>query len=294
MTVHGWSTLALGVAFGLALPPAGWARTDSTNAQTTDAPAAYGASFSESIFDADNLARAKTTASGVAAEARVSALSGRASQAQAEWFDTWTSATTSGSLFVSGLAVTGTLSPALDAAVNGAGSRFGILYYLDFKYQLGDQAWVEINIDYDGSLSSPIVARWKPSAGAAVVNLVPQIAWGTNAAGDTTFALNVSGAPVGLSAPCSGPCAILESMSVVMQLEDFGPGYGGPTYSGVLASDFLHTFTVNVGSEDPTAAWASEGGRTITPVPEPQSAWLLAAGMAVLGTWARAARRRQA
>jgi hypothetical protein len=277
--------------------PASAIRVDATYAETTGAAADHDQTFSESVLDANNLARASTSSGGVGVEGRVDGLSGGSANAQAEWSEVWSAPASTSSLFISGLHATGTLSPALAAALLTPGADFGFLYYLRFLYQLDVDTWVDITIDYDAGLSNPIRASWQRSASSGVVDLTPLISWGTNAAGNTTFALHAfGGAPPGATA-CGGGfgvCGTTESMSVTLNIADYGPGYGGTPYSGVLAADLLHTFSVELQSGDPAAEWTSEGGRVIgATVPEPHGLLLMLLGLGALrAAQARGSRAR--
>lgn len=201
--------------------------------------------------------------------------------ASSEWYDTWSSSSALGvsSIGISRFKADGVLSSALYNALMN--ETFDGLFNIVYTYNFSNQ-FIRLDIDYDGSWSSPISARWGSNSNGTEVDLSSYLTWGTNQAGDYTFSLIYQPPPFQWISCLPGTCNFDEFMKVEMKLEytdSITPGT-------LLAADFLHTFSVDLQSND---IWTSELGRTITPtdqgthISEPGTLALLSLSAAILG-----------
>lgn len=209
-------------------------------------------------------------------------------RASSEWYDTWSSSNVLGvsSIGISRFKADGILSSALYNALMN--QTFGGLFNIAYTYNFGNQ-FIRLDIDYDGSWSSPISARWGDNSNGTEADLSSYLTWGTNQAGDFTFSLIYHPSLIQSISCLPGICNFDEFMKVEMKLEytdSITPGT-------LLAADFLHTFSVDLQSND---TWTSELGRTITPtgpgspVSEPGTLALLSMSAAILGFTRRRSR----
>jgi len=249
-------------------------------------------------IDASNYASATIKIGGIGAGISTDT-STSSNNATASWLDSWSasSGAQASGLYIAGFKAEGSFSPGLSDAIRNqnVGSNFGGWFELRFDYKLGEingnpaEVYVDLWTD-GGSNVNNISAWWLQSVGGAAQSLVPDIVWGTNALGNTTFSINVhpfGGYFIGLGSPCpSFPCTIGESMDVSMALD----GTGGLAAGTAVMADFLHTFTVDVQSTDPNALWTSDRGRLIgavgpggNQIPEPQTVLLFSLGVGLIG-----------
>lgn len=240
-------------------------------------------SSSDAIYNATNFAKAKTSGSAIGVEARSS--NGQFSKAYASWSDVWGSPVwvTTPFLPVS-LGFKYHLDGVIDPLFLAPGSSADVYMELSFSYDFGNDQHFHFGAGYDGSPGSI-------NADLNGVDLTSHIIYGTNAAGETTFALDYYSLPAPYFFPSA--CVITptdpyacwspDSMSAKAIIEPYST-----TTPGDYHLNFINTFSVEMIAGNSESMLVSEGGRLTTlagggpTVPEPSTLFLMGGGLAAM------------
>lgn len=250
-------------------------------------------SSSNAIYDPANFAKAKTSGSSIGVEARSS--NGQTSRATASWSDVWGPTTAYVTApFMPVLGFNYHLDGVIDPLFLNHTSAADVYMDISFSYDFGYDQHFHFGACYDGGPCG---------LGASLngVDLTSHIIYGTNAAGETTFALNYYSPPapmfpfIAVSCPASSPPYACiwdpDSMSASATIEPFST-----TAPGDYHLNFINTFSVGIVAGNPESMLVSEGGRLTTlaggagggqPIPEPSTLLLMSAGLAAMLRLAR-------